>query len=606
MNLVKYIFEKPALTKWITRWQVLLSEFDIVYVTQKAIKGSASTDYLAQQPINDYQPMHPKFSNEDIMTLFEEEVEDENRDKWIVWSNGTSNALGHEVGAVLLTPDDQCIPFTARLSFDCMNNMVEYEACALGIQAAIDFKVKLLKVYGDSALMIHQMKGEWETRDHKLIPYQSYIKKLIEFFDDISFHHIPREENQMVDTFATLASMFQLTPHGDLPYIEFRCRDKPAHCCLIEEEQDGKPWYFDIKRYIEDKEYPRKASDNDKRMLRRLAAGFFLSGGILYKRNHDMILLRCVDAKEAEQMLMEVHKKSFGTHANGHAMARKIRRAGYYWLTMENDCCIHVRKCQAFADNVNAPPVPLNILAAPWSFSMWGIDVIRAIEPKALNEQRFILVGIDYFTKWVEATSYASVTKSVVVRPNMNGAVEAANKNIKKIVQKMTVSYKDWHEMLPFVLHGYQTSMRTSIGATLFSLVYGMEVVLPFEVEVPSLRILVESGLEESEWAQALFDQLNLIKGKRLATMSHGRLYQSLVKNAFDKKVRPCKFNEGDLVLKKVSQAHKDHRRKWAPNYEGPFVLKKAFSGGALVLSSMDDEELPSLVISDVVKRYYA
>jgi len=133
----------------------------------------------------------------------------------------------------------------------------------------------------------------------------------------------------------------------------------------------------------------------------------------------------------------------------------------------------------------------------------------------------------------------------------MNGAVEAANKNIKKIIQKMIVSYKDWHEMLPLTLHGYQTSIRTLTGATPFSLVYEMEVVLPFEVEVPSLRILAESGLKESEWAQARFDQLNLIEGKCLATMSHGRLYQKRVKNAFDKKVCTRRFSEGDLVLKK-------------------------------------------------------
>ena len=133
-------------------------------------------------------------------------------------------------------------------------------------------------------------------------------------------------------------------------------------------------------------------------MLQRLVAGFFLSGNILYKRNHDMVLLRCVDAREAEQMLIEVHEGSFGTHANGHAMAQKILRAGYYWLTMENDCCIHVRKChkcQAFADNVNAPPMPLNILAPPWPLSMWGIDVMGAIKPKASNGHHFILVDID-------------------------------------------------------------------------------------------------------------------------------------------------------------------------------------------------------------------
>ena len=86
--------------------------------------------------------MHLKFPDEDIMTLFEEEVEEEDKDKWIVWFDSVSNTLGHGVRAVLLTLDDQCIPFTARLGFDCKNNTAEYEACAFGIQAAIDFKVK--------------------------------------------------------------------------------------------------------------------------------------------------------------------------------------------------------------------------------------------------------------------------------------------------------------------------------------------------------------------------------------------------------------------------------------------------------------------------------
>ena len=130
-------------------------------------------------------------------------------------------------------------------------------------------------------------------------------------------------------------------------------------------------------------------------------------------------------------------------------------------------------------------------------------------------------------------------------RPKMNEAVEAANKNIKKIIQKMVVSYKDWHEILPFALHGYQTSRCTSTEATPFSLVYEMEVVLPFKVEIPSLRIVAESRLEEVEWAQACFDQLNLIEGKRLVVMSHGRLYQSRVKSAFDKRVCPHKFSKG-------------------------------------------------------------
>ena len=88
--------------------------------------------------------------------------------------------------------------------------------------------------------------------------------------------------------------------------------------------------------------------------------------------------------------------------------------------------------------------------------------------------------------------------------------------------------------------------------------------------------------------------------------MCHGQLYQRRMKNAFDKKVRPHEFREGNLVLKKVSPVQKDYRGKWAPNYEGPFVVKRAFSGGALILTDMDGEELRMPINSDAVKRYYA
>ena len=84
-------------------------------------------------------------------------------------------------------------------------------------------------------------------------------------------------------------------------------------------------------------------------------------------------------------------------------------------------------------------------------------------------------------------------------RPKMNDAVEAANKNMKKIIAKAIETYKDWHAKLPFALHAYQTGVQTSTGATPYSLVYGMEVILPIEVEIPSLQVLREVELEEAE-----------------------------------------------------------------------------------------------------------
>ena len=165
-------------------------------------------------------------------------------------------------------------------------------------------------------------------------------------------------------------------------------------------------------------------------------------------------------------------------------MAKKILRAGYYWSTMEADCHQHSRtchKCQVYTDKVHIPPVPLNILTTPWPFAMWGIDMIGEIKPTTSNGHRFILVAIDYFTKWVEAASFAPVPKNVVAcfikqnlicrygvpdriitdnctnrnntmitalceqfkiyhhssypyRPKMNGAIEAANKKDRKSV----------------------------------------------------------------------------------------------------------------------------------------------------------------------------
>lgn len=79
--------------------------------------------------------------------------------------------------------------------------------------------------------------------------------------------------------------------------------------------------------------------------------------------------------------------------------------------------------------------------------------------------------------------------------------------------------------MLPYTLMAYRTSIRTSIGATPYSLVYGMEVVLPIEVEIPSLRVLAEANISESAWAQVRHDQLNLIDEKRLQAMSNGQAY---------------------------------------------------------------------------------
>nr|XP_027086589.1 uncharacterized protein LOC113708326 [Coffea arabica] len=190
-----------------------------------------------------------------------------------------------------------------------------------------------------------------------------------------------------------------------------------------------------------------------------------------------------------------------------------------------------------------------------------GMDVIDTIDPPASNGHRFILVAIEYFTKWVEAESFKHVTKkmvanflrdhilcrfgvpetlitdnSAIYRPQMNEAVEAANKNLKKIIRKMTEKHRDWHEKLPYALMAYRTSIRTSTGATPYSLMYGMEAVLPAEVEIPSLCILMETKLEETDWLKQRYEQLFLIDEKRLNAICHGQCYKKRMARATTRK----------------------------------------------------------------------
>ena len=115
--------------------------------------------------------------------------------------------------------------------------------------------------------------------------------------------------------------------------------------------------------------------------------------------------------------------------------------------------------------------------------------------------------------------------KSSPYQPQSNGAVEASNKNIKNILAKIVVTYKDWPKKLPFALWGYKTSIRASTRAAPYSLVYGSEMVLPIEVEIQSLRVLVETKVLEKNWMKARYEQLALIDEKRAKVQYHAQRY---------------------------------------------------------------------------------
>ncbi|XP_070023446.1 uncharacterized protein [Nicotiana sylvestris] len=472
MDPLKYIFQKPMPTGRLVKWQILLTEFDIIYVTRTAMKAQALADHLADNPVDDeYEPLKTYFPDEEVMRV--DEVDRDEKPGWKVFFDVVANMKGVGVRDVLISETGQHYPVTAQLRFHCTNNMVEYEACILGLRLAVDMGVQEILVLGDSDL-------------------------------SVEFKHIPRIHNEIADALATLASMLH---HPDKAYVDpvhIQVHDQHAYCNMVKEEIDGEPWFHDVKVYIRSGVYPVHATGDQKRTIRRLASGFFLSGGILYKRTPDLGLLRCIDDKEASTIMAEVHSRVHG-------------------------------------DLIHSSPSKLHTMSAPWPFVTWGMDVIGPIESVASNEHRFILVAIDYFTKWVEAVIITDNVvnlnshlmkevcqqfkimhrNSTLYHPKANGAVEAANKNIKKIL----------------------------LGATPYLLVYGTEAVIPAEVEISSLRIVAKAEMAR----------------------------------AYNKKA--------------------EAKGKFAPNWQGPFIVTRVLPNGALYLTDIEGKCVDMAINSDAVKR---
>ncbi|XP_070017544.1 uncharacterized protein [Nicotiana sylvestris] len=223
--------------------------------------------------------------------------------------------------------------------------MAEYVACIMGLKLAIDMNIQELLVIGDSDLLVHQVQGEWAMNNTKILPYLYHVHELMKRFTKMEFKHVTRIQNEFADALATLSSMIQHPDRNFIDPIPIRIHNQPGYCAHVEEKTNGKPWFHDIKEYLEKGEYQEHVNHTQKCTLRRLSNHFFHRGGTLYRRTPNLGLLRCVDAKEVSRLLEDIHAGTCGPYMNGFVPAKKILRAGYFWMTMDMDCIRYVQKC---------------------------------------------------------------------------------------------------------------------------------------------------------------------------------------------------------------------------------------------------------------------
>ncbi|RDX58415.1 hypothetical protein CR513_62272, partial [Mucuna pruriens] len=579
---IRQVLRKPDLVGRMVAWSVQLSEFDISFERRGHVKAQVLADF----------------------------------GEWYLSVDGSTNQSGSGVGVILEGPGGVLVEQSLHFDFRASNNQVEYEALLAGMRLARDLEAKRLTAKSDSRLVTGQVNNEYQARDPQLSKYKERAVKLAAYFERFKLVHVPREHNERVDLLAKLASTQR---RGQLQSVIHENIGSPT---VDREEvlavEEGNTWMTPLIRYLQDGKVG--GSEDEMRKLPREAARYTLIGQRLYRRGFAFPLLKCLDSEEAEYAMREIHEGICGTHIGGRALASKIVRAGYYWPTMKNDCMTFVRKCdkyQRFVEGHKAPPEMLHMMVSPWPFCRWGADILGPF-PLVSGQIKFLVVAVDYFTKWIEAEPVVVISadkikkfmwKKIICRfglpativsdngtqlaskataefcqglgikqaftsvehPPTNGQAEAANKVILRgLWQRLEEAKGRWVEELPQVLWSYHTTPHSATNETPFRLVFGTEAVIPVEIGEPSIRIeFFEPETNKSE----LRANLDMVQEVREAAHLREFAIKTRITKLYNQRVIPRIFKPQDLVLRRT--IHKAESNKLTPKWEGPFRVTK-------------------------------
>ncbi|GFZ19296.1 hypothetical protein Acr_28g0000010, partial [Actinidia rufa] len=206
-------------------------------------------------------------------------------------------------------------------------------------------------------------------------------------------------------------AMHKLFTKSECIPLEFLTSPSIGIANQVLQTEENPTWLDEIIAYLQEGILPR-----DKLQARRLqyrSARFCIFEGRLYKRSFSGSLLRCLRPEEAEYVLREIHEGICGNHSGARSLAKKTIRQGYFWPTIKRDAAAYIKKCdkcQRFAPVSRLPHTEMVPMSSPWPFAQWGIDILGPL-PQAPLQRKFLIVAIDYFTKWIEAQPLAKITE---------------------------------------------------------------------------------------------------------------------------------------------------------------------------------------------------
>eukprot|EP00253_Pinus_taeda_P010837 PITA_10837 len=381
---------------------------------------------------------------------------------------------------------------------------------------------------------------------------------------------------------------------------------------------DSESQYADLIFYLKNGHAPPHLSYKSKRAIRLKEKTFSLIDDVLFKKNYDSILLRCLEKTEAQKVLQELHDGRGGGHFGADTTAHKIIHARYYWPTLFR-------------------------------------DTHEEINPPSLKQHKYILTATDYFTKWVEAVPLKAANSEAIIEfidqfiitrfgvptalvfdnasyfsgnsmidfaikrgfklkysanyyPQGNGLVESTNKNLIKIIKRtIEQNHRNWHKSLVFALWADRITQKASIGTSPLNLVYGKEAILPTNLVLPSLALVQFIEQTPSSSIQLIYDQILKLEEERDKAKDTHAKHQQIIKAAFDSASSGSKqFQVGDLVLK-WDKPHEDKGKhtKFQKLWLGPFQIYEKIGHSTFLLQDLTGvrESLP--VNGLILKKFF-
>ncbi|VFR00756.1 unnamed protein product [Cuscuta campestris] len=515
--------------------------------------------------------------------------------------DGASGPRGYGGGIVLPTPEGFKIYHAIVFNFKLTNNEAEYEALAGGLRLAQALKISRVSIKSDSSLIVGQLTGNMEAREGRMAQYKDLVLALLKGFKEFKIAQIPRAENADADL---LSKLTQYAPEhvSKLARVEILDRasiEKLEVTAITAGSQYDRSnlvgaddhWMYDLMEYLTDGSLPEQ--DDRARKVKLRAPRFQILDGKLYKRAFRGPLLRCLTNREAERVIAEVHEGVCAAHQMSRTLSQRIILLGYYWPTIVQDCERYVQKCrtcQVFYKYPGRPATYYHPVSNVIPFARFGVDIIGAFLV-AQGGKKFVIVAIDYFTKWIEAEALANIT------------TQQCKKFIwKNIITRFGAPMNLITDNGPHIVWAFRVTPRRAHGETPFSLTYGCEARLPIEAEFPTFR---ESNYQPQQNEEDHLAELNLVEERRMAAEVKMSTYQQVVKKYHDNKVGPRYFQVGDEVLRRREASRPSDGGKLAKNWEGPYRVRAIIRPGTYRLETLEGVPVERTWNSHHLRKFY-